>query len=293
MQCSWRKTDDTALIVSVECRKEHEVVNVLLRTDAHHDNVDNNREMEKRHLDRALAENALIVDAGDLFCMMQGKYDRRSDLSKVRPEHKTAAYLDAVIDTAADFYAPYAKNWLNLAYGNHEASVNDRNGTDVVVRLADAIKARSGVEIPVLGYTGWMRFQYSYRSQNSKGACSRKAISLWYAHGWGGGGPVTQGLIQSGNRMPMMVQDADVMFSGHVHEAVHVEKVRTRLTAAGKVVQRTLHVVQGPSYKDEYKTGKGGWHVSTGKPPKPVGAWWMSIHFHKREETRITFERLT
>jgi hypothetical protein len=35
--------------------------------------------MEKRHLELARKRNAVIIDGGDLFCAMQGKYDPRSD----------------------------------------------------------------------------------------------------------------------------------------------------------------------------------------------------------------------
>jgi hypothetical protein len=92
----------------------------LLRSDAHHDNPDCDREMEYKHLDQAMQRGAGILDAGDLFCAMQGKYDRRSDKSKVRPEHQCGDYLDALVRTAAEDYAPYAKNWILMGQGNHE-----------------------------------------------------------------------------------------------------------------------------------------------------------------------------
>ena len=59
---------------------------VLLRSDAHHDNVDCNRAMERAHLEKAVERNAPIIDAGDVFCAMQGKFDPRSSKEDCRPE---------------------------------------------------------------------------------------------------------------------------------------------------------------------------------------------------------------
>ena len=82
---------------------------VLLSFDRHHDNPKSNNRMEKRHLDQARERNAvIIIDGGDLFCAMQGKYDRRSNKDDLKPEHKKGDYLDKLVSTAADFYGPYA-----------------------------------------------------------------------------------------------------------------------------------------------------------------------------------------
>lgn len=249
----------------------------LLRTDAHHDNPDCDQDLERAHLDEALERGASIIDNGDLFCAMQGKWDKRSDKSKIRPENQGGDYLDSLVRTAADFYTPYASNWVDLGRGNHEQSIRQRHETDLTERLAATISDRSGHVQVAGGYTGWVRFSLRLGGKY-------KSVTLWRGHGWGGGGPVTLGTIQSANRMPMMVDGADVMFSGHVHEAVYAEKMRQVLNQQGTPETRTLHIVQGSSYKDEYKDGYGGWHVETGKPPKPTGAWWMRLGMIRRRE---------
>lgn len=66
---------------------------VMLSSDRHHDNIHCDRRLERRHLEQAAARSALIVDAGDLFCAMQGKYDPRSSMDDIRPE-----------DVGADFW---------------------------------------------------------------------------------------------------------------------------------------------------------------------------------------------
>lgn len=255
----------------------------LLRTDAHHDNPDTNQAMELRHLKEAVERGAGNIDAGDLFCAMQGKYDKRSDKSKIRPEHLGSDYLDAIVREAADFYAPFAKHWVVMGRGNHETSIQKRHETDLTERLIERIAMTTGTRIPSGGYTGWVRFMVTRSTQ-------RASLRMWYCHGWGGGGPVTINTIQAANRMPMMVEGADVIFTGHVHEAWCAEKVRTSITDMGIPQHRTLYICQGATYKDEYRDGRGGFHVETGKPPKPMGAWWMRLS-HKSDTLSVRFHR--
>jgi len=46
----------------------------LLRSDVHHDNPKCNQDLERKHLDEAIEYDAPIIDNGDLFCAMQGKW---------------------------------------------------------------------------------------------------------------------------------------------------------------------------------------------------------------------------
>ena len=239
----------------------------LLRSDAHQDNPKCNRELEEKHLNEAIERNAGILDFGDIFCAMQGKYDKRSSKESVRPEHQRDDYLDSLIETAAERYAPYAQNWVAQGYGNHETSIAKRHETDLIQRMATLIKYQTGYSIPVTGYTGWVRFQFSVGT-------SRQSYRLWHIHGYGGGGPVTKDMIQR-NRMLAYVDNADIICSGHTHDSWVTTDVRVKLNDTGRVVQRQCKVIKCPTYKEEYRTGTGGWHVETGKPPKPIGAWWL------------------
>lgn len=256
----------------------------LLTADRHHDNPHTKQELELKHLWEARERGAGIIDAGDLFCAMQGKYDKRADKSCVREEHQCGDYLDALVRTAADFYAPFARNFVVIGRGNHETAIRKNHETDLTDRLIERMEAKAGCMVPSGGYTGWVRIMLS------RPGGDRASIRLWYAHGWGGGGQVTKGIIQSGNRMPMMTDGADIVFSGHVHEAVYAEVPRVYLKDSGLPATKTQYIVQTPTYKDEYGSGEGGWHVETGKSPKPLGAWWMrvgitnagpSVEFHR------------
>lgn len=274
-------------VVSADLPKVDSEHWVLLRTDAHHDNPDCDHDLERMHLEQAVERNASIIDAGDVFCAMQGKYDKRADKSKLREEHRHGPYLDALVDTAADFYAPFAANWVVLGRGNHEQAIKNRHETDLTERLSARLSTGGNV-VQAGGYTGWVRFDL-----NSHGR--RVPVRLWYGHGWGGGGPVTLGTIQAANRMPMQIEGADVLFTGHVHEAVYAEKVRAFINGQDEVEHRTLHCVIGATYKDEYRDGYSGWHVETGKAPKPTGAWWLRLGMDRwrkggRQRLRPTIE---
>lgn len=248
----------------------------LLRTDAHHDNPDSDREMELRHLKEAVNRGAGIIDAGDLFCAMQSKQDtKRSDKSKVRPEHQSEHYLDALVREASEFYAPFAANWVVMGCGNHESSITGHHETGLTERLIERIQMLTGVRIPSGGYTGWVRIMIQRSTQ-------RHSVRLWYGHGWN--------VKDSPERASAQIGSADVFFCGHTHHAWIKEQVRNTLTDSGFIRRKTLYLVQGPSYKDEYKDGQRGYAVTKGHPPKPLGAWWMRVRL-VNDNTQLQFIR--
>ena len=244
----------------------------LLSSDRHHDNAHTNWEMEKKHLDQAIKREAGILDFGDLFCAMQGKWDKRSDTSQCRPEHQQGRYLDSLVATAHEFYEPYAKNWLFMSPGNHETSITKRHETDLTERFAESM-GRSINGNPLVGaYSGYIRFRAIREDGISFGS-----LILFYHHGYGGGGPVTRGVIQT-NRMSVYLPDPQIVVSGHTHDSWVVPVSRSRLNGNGKTyIDRQTHV-KIPGYKDEY-TGGDGWHHHRGGPPKPNGAFWLRIYW--------------
>ena len=251
---------------------------MLFRGDAHHDNPLCRQDLEKLHLDQALERQAMIWDNGDLFCAMQGKYDRRSSKSSLRPEHQSGDYLDKLVTTAADFYEPYAHLWVNQLYGNHETSICDRHETDLLQRLSATLKDRTGAMFPVTGYTGWAVIRFRHKSTNTK-AGPRGSVNIWGIHGYGGGGPVTQDNIQR-NRQMSYVECADIMTSGHVHDSWLNTTQKLRITSSGEEKSCPVTYIKTPSYKDEYTNQRKGWHKQTGKPPKPLGATWVRFFEH-------------
>lgn len=247
----------------------------FLKSDDHWDNPKCRRDILKRDMDKAQERNAGIIGAGDLFCAMQGKYDKRSSKDDVRPEHQNGRYLDSLIETAADWYAPYVPNMVAEGMGNHETAILKNHETHLTERLCERIRTQHGTGPESMGYGYWVRFHMVRANSQSQ------SIWLRVFHGSGGGGPVTKGVIQT-NRRAVYLPDAHIVASGHIHEQWMLALRRERINSAGTITHETQwHVCTG-TYKEEYGDGSGGWHVERGAPPKPIGGVWLRIFFARR-----------
>lgn len=241
----------------------------LLRSDAHHDNLHCDQALEKKHLDQALERDAGIIDCGDLFCAMGGKFDKRADSNQLRPELRTACYFDALVEYNAKFYEPYARNFVMLSPGNHETAIEKNHETRLTERLAERLKA-AGSPVQCGTYQGWVRFMFNFHTTK------RKTIRMAYTHGYGGGGPVTKDIIQF-NRQLAYLESADLIVSGHTHDALESTQRREYLDFNGKPCYRDVNCIKLGCYKDEFGPGQG-WAVGKGMPPKPLGAYWLRFY---------------
>jgi hypothetical protein len=256
----------------------------LLTSDRHHDNAHTNHALEIRHLDQAVERSAGIIDAGDLHDAMQGKWDKRSDLSQCRPEQQQGRYLDSLVDTAAKFYEPYANNWILIGRGNHEQSILKRHETDLCERTVQALNTSTGSSIQAGGYGGWVIFSIKRHG-------SIRHFRLKYFHGAGGGGPVSRGVIQT-NRMAVYTPDADIILTGHTHDQWLVPIARERISRKGEVYLDEQVHCRAATYKDEYSDGHSGWHVERWAPPKPLGGWWIRFYCrNRRDDFRFELHR--
>jgi len=244
---------------------------VLLLSDIHWDNPKCQRDLLKRHLDEAKQIGADVLLNGDTFCLMQGAYDPRKNKNDIRPEHNKANYLDAVVNDAVQWFSPYAHLIKVVGYGNHETNILKRQETDVIERFVYGLNSLNGTQVEVGGYGGWI----VYRFQRNTGE-GRTRFAIKYFHGSGGGGPVTKGTIQF-NRMSTMVEGADMIWMGHVHEDHELTYTVERLSQ-NKVWLKDILMVRTATYKEEYNEGKGGWHVERGASPKPLGGRWLELH---------------
>ena len=165
----------------------------LLSSDRHHDNAHTNQKLEKRHLEQAVERGAGIIDVGDMHCAMQSKEDRRQNRGAMRDENAVEEYFDSLVDSAIDFYAPYAHNFILISEGNHETAVRKKWGTCLTTRTVKGLNQEAGSKIHKGGYGGWINFVIERHG-------SRHRFRLKFFHGSGGGGPVTRGVIQT-NRM--------------------------------------------------------------------------------------------
>lgn len=252
----------------------------LLTSDRHHDSVECNRDLEREHLEEARRRNAYVLDVGDLFDAMQGRYDPRRSYVGLRPEYKVENYLDEIVADAARFYGEFADRILLLGRGNHESSILKNNGVDLTSNLVHRLNTDYGGHVQAGGYGGWVRVMVSIAKTQ------RESINIKYLHGAGGANAaVTRGVIQT-NRQAVYLPDADVVVNGHNHEAWCVPVPRERITQQGIVYQDLQYHIRTATYKNDYGDGAGNWHVESGKPPKPMGAAWLRLYYSGRRADR-------
>jgi len=240
---------------------------VAVLSDVHWDNPKCDRKLLKKHLEYCKENSIPVVIIGDLFCLMQGRGDNRRNKSDILPEHNNAFYLDSIVDTAVEWFAPYAHLIKVIGYGNHETGIIKYQETDVLKRFVEMINLKYNTNIQTGGYGGWIVYAVSYR-KNMAASFKHK-----YYHGSGGGGIVTKGALNL-TRALEMYEDMDLFTMGHIHENSARNDVRESLIAyAGKykIKQRQIHHCITGTYKEEYGLGTDGWHIERGAPPKPLG----------------------
>lgn len=254
------------LVVRIEVDSTTELDQwVLLRSDAHHDSMKCDRELEEKHLKLAMERNALILDFGDSHDVMQSPADKRQSKSDLRPEHKGADYFNLVTESMARDYGKYSKNWILFGEGNHESAVKNKMGIDLLANLCTLLRYEYDSPAQAGTYAGYVRFHFT-----CKGHRMGSKLLKWH-HGSGGGGPVTGGMIQ-GQRMAVFVADADFVVQGHYHESWHRVFMKEAVVQ-DRVIYRPQYHLCIPGYKNEYVGS--GWSVERGHPPKPRGAIWL------------------
>lgn len=243
-------------------------------SDLHWDNPKCKRDLLKKHLDKALEENARVILNGDTFCLMQGKYDPRKSKASILPEHNVNNYLDAVIETAVEWFKPYAEIIDVVGYGNHETSILRRQETDMVQRFVDLlnITAKPKNKVCAGGYGGWYITTIGGTPYKIK-----------YFHGSGGGGVVTRGEINL-TRLMSMVEGADCITIGHVHENKETFIAKECLSGSNKIELRDVMLLITGTYKEEYNDQYMGWHVERGAPPKVIGGRKIILDYHRPQE---------
>jgi Icc-related predicted phosphoesterase len=246
-----------------------EETRLALLSDLHWDNPKCDRVMLKSHLDYCLKQNIPVFINGDLFCLMNGRGDKRGNKSDVLPEHNNVRYLDSVVDTAVEWFSPYASILTVIGYGNHETSIIKYQETDLLQRFVDLMNYKNKSNIYTGGYGGWIIIKKELKSNSSMTKLMK------YFHGSAGGGIVTRGAINL-TRALEIYENMDIFVMGHIHENSCRNDVRDSVQYnTGKrnyeLIQKQIHLAITGTYKEEYQDGFGGWHIERGAPIKPVG----------------------
>jgi Icc-related predicted phosphoesterase len=243
-------------------------VKIAMLSDIHWDNPKCDWNQLKKDLDYCKAKDIAVMINGDMFCLMQGKGDRRANKSDIRPEHNNAKYLDSIVETAVEWWSPYAHILTVIGYGNHETAIIKWQETDILQRFVDLLNYKNGSNVYTGGYGGWLIVR-QHISENIN-----TSFKIKYFHGSGGGGVVTKGALNL-TRALEMYEDFDVFTMGHIHENAARNDVRDTISYNSKLGYRQehkqIHLMLTGTYKEEYGDGSKGWHVERGAPVKPTG----------------------
>ena len=220
---------------------------------------------------------------------MEGRSDPRNS-KKLYPKHLGMNYLDNVVEDAAEFLEPYTDRIVMIGMGNHETSILKRSETNVTERLCGLLKYKTNNPVYNGQYGGYVRFMFHKTTKGGfKGG--RQSIILHYYHGTGGSSLMTKGVNKHMQRLTF-VPDADIVWMGHSHNEFVVSHQRMRLSAQGKIYQDECLLVNTSTYKDEYKTGKLGWAIQSGHPPKPKGSSWLRFFYKNAGKNKDMDRRL-
>lgn len=266
------RLSDTCLELRIEGYEQ----NFLIASDVHWDNPKCDRPLFKRTLDEGMDNNRLMGFNGDTFCLMQGNYDPRKSKSDIRPEHNVNDYLDAVIESGAQYFLPYARNIMYFGLGNHCSVVSRRNETNILKRFVTRLNDLAGTNIQAMPYGFFLRIRMSNNKQKTR-------TTVFYAHHGQWGGVVSRG-TQGANRYGLIAPDADVCFSGHTHDEWVMTIPRFRLKANGEVVnEKQFHVKTGTFKEEALKMS--GFHAEKIVMPKALGATLVNVKYEGKNRT--------
>lgn len=259
-----------------ELRVEGSSFRMGMFSDIHWDNPKCDWNLLKHDLDYCLKNDIPIMFNGDTYCLMQGAFDFRKMKSDIRPEHNNARYFDSIVETAVDFFLPYAHLMTVIGYGNHETSIIKRHETDIIQRFVTLLNYKAGSNVMTGGYGGWLIVNQLVKAKSN----ITQATKIKYFHGSGGGGLVTKGALNLTRAMEMY-EGYDVFTMGHIHENSARNDVRDSInfhpTKGYYFNHKQIHSMITGTYKEEYIDGLYGWHVERGAPMKPVGGRLLTI----------------
>lgn len=276
MKATWNKKNDCAVIDIDFTKNQRWEQWVLLTSDVHKDSMKCDKNLLKKHFDEAIEKNAIIIDNGDWFDVMGGKYDKRTTKSDIDPKFAFGNYFDLVIEDSVEFLKPYSKNIAVLGEGNHEQSVNTRHERNLTKSLIKELNSL-GANIIHQQYAGFIKFQFS--EKHYKKGCN-KSLVMYRHHGMGGNAPVTMGVINT-NRTQIQI-DADIYVYGHIHQKWLVYRTKMGITQQGVMKVKDQVHIQLSTYKDSKNSQ---WEVSKNFQPPSLGGAWLKFYYDWKDDS--------
>jgi len=249
-------------------------------SDIHYDNPKCQRQKFIDDLKKIQDRNGYFIIFGDLFCMMQGRKDRRHSKSSLDPDLRVDDYYDSTVQMIKEALMPFKDNLICISDGNHETAVLKNIEIDPVKMLIRSMGLDPAVQhMPYLGYIDLV-FE-----NMTGGNCKNQKI--FYDHG-GYHGEASKGTL-SVQRYSAMSNDADIVCSGDTHHRWivphHIYDINTQ---TGKMsIKEQIHLKCG-TYKEEFAKG-AGWAVEKIKFPKGMGGIHMDIEVSSSKIERTVY----
>jgi len=252
--------------VDLDFKKRGTDKNLLFISDVHYDSVKCDRSLLHRHLEEARRIGAGVFIFGDLFDLMQGRFDPRGNYSELRPEYKSCTYVDEVIQDVGEKLAEYKDVIRFIARGNHETNIEKRMMVSPIDRVAQIINAAGG-RVETGGYAGWLGLTCH------RGGKSCKRFLVHYHHGYGGNAKRSKGVLNNDLDLAQF-PDADFIVRGHDHNKWYHPVTVDRINQKLKLEQSTRYIMRLGSYK---KLGDrfAGWATEKGFNTPTLGGWWV------------------
>lgn len=277
MSYQLKKISDHLLEIRVTYDKDLDQ-SFLLSADWHIDNNYCDQDLLFSHLQEAKEKSAGVFCFGDLYCLMQGKKDRRSSKSALRDEDKHSSYLDTTEDNTCEKLKPYKDTFCLFSEGNHETAIANHLETHPLKRLVDKLNYKYGSPVKFGNYQGWVRFRFQ-----RKDGGNIQTFYMAYHHG-AFGGIITKGTL-SVSRYASIFPRADIIASGHTHDKWLVRHGQTDIKENGEqYIRQQVHVKCG-TYKKEFAKGSG-WAVEKIVAPKSYGGYWLQFYY-KNQKVRF------
>jgi len=197
--------------------KYGETFKLLPLSDIHYDGKGKNSICDSIKLKKDLAERVddktIIVGIGDWFGGIIA-----SDVKRYRKEHDAASgedILDESIDGLTEILMPYREQIYGIGDGNHEDSISQHCGTNLIKRLIANLN--SGVQKPILhlGYSWLLQLRFGITGDDKKERV--RSMVVRGHHGWGGGSR-TEGADITKFSHDVKFWQADLFLYGHVHK---------------------------------------------------------------------------
>lgn len=239
---------------------------IYLMGDLHIDSPYTNLQLIKKHLSQAKEENGGVIIIGDLFDLMQSNNDPRRRLSDLLPQLKETSYLNEVIKMGIEFLEPYKENIILLGYGNHELSILNKLGFDIIKEICERLNIFKG------GYEGFITMAIPSYDRDTTNRFLKK---IFYTHGRNSNAEMTMGILNH-KRMDIWIRDIDIMVSGHLHTYWYYEQKTVEITPKNTRIYGSVHHIQLPTYKEREKVI--GYSVERVMPPPTIGCVKISFN---------------